>query len=79
VYRVLVGFRESPVTLAYGTEGPENGAKLKQVADALRATILRPYYPASDLYRIVRDEDGLQVDFMSTVHGRGLARLIAAD
>ena len=43
--------------------------KLKQVADALRATILRPYYPASDLYRIVRDEDGLQVDFMSTIHG----------
>jgi len=43
--------------------------KLKQVADALRATILRPYYPASDLYRIVRDDDGLQVDFMSTIHG----------
>ena len=43
--------------------------KLKQIADALRATILRPYYPASDLYRIVRDEDWLQLDFMSTVHG----------
>lgn len=46
-----------------------NLLKLKQIADALRATILRPYYPASDLYRIVRDEDGLQLDFMSTVHG----------
>jgi hypothetical protein len=46
-----------------------NLVKLKQVADALRATILRPYYPASDLYRVVRDEDGLQVDFMSIVHG----------
>jgi hypothetical protein len=46
-----------------------NLAKLKQVANALQATILRPYYPASDLYRIVRDDDGLQVDFMSTVHG----------
>jgi predicted nucleotidyltransferase len=31
--------------------------------------VLRPYYPASDLYRIVRDDDGLQVDFMATIHG----------
>ena len=48
---------------------PRNLIKLKRVADALHATILRPYYPASDLYRIVRDDDGLQVDFMSTIHG----------
>ncbi len=26
-------------------------------------------FPASDLFRVVRDEDGLQVDFMSTLHG----------
>jgi hypothetical protein len=32
-------------------------------------TIPRPYYPASDLYRVVRDDDGLQVDFMTTIHG----------
>lgn len=48
---------------------PRNLAKLKVVAGALRATILRPYYPASDLYRVVRDDDGLQVDFMVTIHG----------
>jgi predicted nucleotidyltransferase len=48
---------------------PRNLAKLKTVARALGATILRPYYPASDLYRVVRDDDGLQVDFMSTIHG----------
>ena len=48
---------------------PRNLAKLKIVAGALRATILRPYYPASDLYRVVRDDDGLQVDFMVTIHG----------
>src|SRR5207247_3524623 len=45
-----------------------NLSKLKTFSTALRATILRPYYPASDLYRVVRD-DGLQVDFMPTVHG----------
>ena len=48
---------------------PRNMGKLKLVAGALRATILRPYYPASDLYRVVRDDDGLQVDFMVTIHG----------
>jgi hypothetical protein len=46
-----------------------NLAKLKVLARGLRATILRPYYPASDLYRLVRDDDGLQVDFMVTIHG----------
>lgn len=46
-----------------------NIVKMKAVATALRATILRPYYPVSDLYRIVRDDDGLQVDLMATVHG----------
>lgn len=46
-----------------------NLVKLKAFARGLRATILRPYYPASNLYRIIRDEDGLQVDFMVTIHG----------
>jgi hypothetical protein len=46
-----------------------NLAKLKALARALRGTIMRPYYPASNLYRIVRDEDGLQADFMVTIHG----------
>jgi hypothetical protein len=48
---------------------PRNLTRLKALARALRATILRPYYPVSDLYRSVRDDDGLQLDFMATIHG----------
>jgi hypothetical protein len=48
---------------------PANLKKLKAVAADLQAVVLRPYYPVSGLYRIVRDDDGLQVDFMSVVHG----------
>jgi hypothetical protein len=48
---------------------PRNMAKMKALARALGATILRPYYPASDLYRIARDSDSLQVDLMATIHG----------
>ncbi len=48
---------------------PRNLAKLKALARALGAVVLRPYYPASELYRVVRDDDGLQVDFMATIHG----------
>jgi len=48
---------------------PRNLAKVKRFAAALHATVLRPYYPPSDLLRVVRDEDGLQVDLMATVHG----------
>lgn len=46
-----------------------NLAKLRTFATRLNAVILRPYYPASDLYRVVREDDGLQVDFMATIHG----------
>ncbi len=48
---------------------PRNLAKLKAIARGLEATILRPFYPASELYRLVRDCDGLQVDFMGAIHG----------
>jgi hypothetical protein len=55
---------------------PANLRKLKALAVALDAVILRPYYPASDLFRIVRDEDGLQIDFMGSIDGvRSLASL----
>lgn len=46
-----------------------NLAKLKRFATRLEAVILRPYYPASNLYRVVNDERGLQADFMPAIHG----------
>ncbi len=46
-----------------------NVAKLKAVAKALGAVVMRPYYPASDLFRVIRDEDALQVDFMGRIDG----------
>ena len=52
-------FRKTPVNLR----------KLKALAVGLGATVLKPYYPASDLFRVVRDDDGLQLDFMADLHG----------
>ena len=48
---------------------PANLRKLKAIAKILEATLLRPYYPASDLFRIMRDSDLLQVDFMGRIDG----------
>ena len=48
---------------------PGNIRKLKAIADDLEAVVLRPYYPVSPLWRIVRDRDGLQLDFMDSIHG----------
>jgi predicted nucleotidyltransferase len=55
---------------------PGNLRKLKAVARSLNAVVLKPYYPVSDLFRVVRDEDSLQVDFMARIHGvRSLSSL----
>jgi len=48
---------------------PGSLRKLKSLADRLGGQILRPYYPASSLYRLVNDDIGLQADFMATIHG----------
>jgi Nucleotidyl transferase of unknown function (DUF2204) len=48
---------------------PRNVSKLKALARALKATIMRPFYPASDLYRVIREDDGVQLDFMASIHG----------
>ena len=48
---------------------PANLTKLKKIAKEFGAVIMRPYYPVSDLYRIQRDADGLQIDLMRRIHG----------
>lgn len=48
---------------------PTNMRKLKGIATDLRATILRPFYPVSKLYRVVNEDSGLQADFMPVIHG----------
>lgn len=48
---------------------PGNVAKLKRLAEDLDAVVMRPFYPASGLFRIIRDRDGLQLDFMSKIDG----------
>jgi predicted nucleotidyltransferase len=46
-----------------------NLKKLKELARKLGGLILKPYYPLSGLYRLMIDESGLQLDFMTSVHG----------
>jgi hypothetical protein len=48
---------------------PGNLRKLRRIADDLDAVVMRPFYPASELYRVLRDRDGLQMDFMGRIHG----------
>ncbi|MEX2168745.1 MAG: nucleotidyltransferase [Pirellulales bacterium] len=48
---------------------PANLKKLKAIARSLDASILKPYYPVSDLYRVVNDDQGIQLDFMARLHG----------
>ena len=48
---------------------PTNLRKLKVFAAELDAQILKPFYPLSSLYRVVNDDTGMQVDFLSVLHG----------
>jgi hypothetical protein len=53
----------------YFRKTPRNMQKLKRVAATLDAVILRPYYPVSALFRLQRERDGLQIDFMGHIDG----------
>ena len=43
--------------------------KPKVFAKELDAQILKPYYPVSSPYRVVNEDTGMQIDFMSILHG----------
>ena len=46
-----------------------NQRKLKQLTADLEGTMFRPHYPASSLTRVMRDADGLQLDFCTVIDG----------
>ena len=46
-----------------------NLRKLRAVARDLGAVILTPFYPASELFRVVNEDIGLQADFMPRLDG----------
>lgn len=48
---------------------PSNRKKLVAFAKRLGASVLRPYYPVSSLFRVTDDELFLQADFLSVIHG----------
>ena|SRR5688572_18986681 len=57
-------------------KSPANLKKLAQFGKSLEATVFRPYYRSSGLYRVMNDDNGLQVDFMCVVDGvRTLSKL----
>ena len=48
---------------------PRSLKTLDKVAEALGMSSSQPYCPASDLYRLIQKHTGLQLDFMSKLHG----------
>jgi hypothetical protein len=48
---------------------PTNMRKLKAVARTHGASIFRPYYSVSELFRLVNDDQNMQVDFMPRLDG----------
>ncbi|MGH7282145.1 MAG: hypothetical protein ACRELY_11515 [Polyangiaceae bacterium] len=48
---------------------PQNRKKLIRFAKDLRAVVMRPYYPASSMFRVTDENLTLQADFLGTIHG----------
>lgn len=46
-----------------------NVEKINEFTVIVKGVVRRPHYPGSGLYRVIDDTTGLQVDFMSVVHG----------
>ncbi len=50
-------------------ETPSNVAKLKTLAKAMDLVIFIPRFPASQMFRLMRDSDNLQLDFFLRIGG----------
>lgn len=48
---------------------PRNVAKVRKIAQELKTSAVQPFYPASTLYRISKPDEGVQLDFMTTISG----------
>jgi predicted nucleotidyltransferase len=48
---------------------PANISKLKRLATSLGAVVFTPFYSVSGLFRLTRDDDAMQLDFMTAIHG----------
>lgn len=48
---------------------PGNVTKLKRIAKELDAVVFKPFYPLSGMFRLSRDTDALQLDFMTKIDG----------
>jgi predicted nucleotidyltransferase len=48
---------------------PINRKKLIRFAKELGATVFRPYYPASSMYRVTDGDLSIQADFLGVIHG----------
>ncbi len=48
---------------------PSNVAKLKKFAKALDLIIFNPVYPASQMFRLMRESDTLQLNFCARIEG----------
>lgn len=48
---------------------PANRKKIAGIASDLGATAFRPYYPVSNIVRLMNDDETLQVDFMDSADG----------
>jgi len=65
----LMEGRETTSSMPARNSRPIQACAWQKSSRDLRATVLRPFYPASDLLRLARQADGLQIDFMSAIHG----------
>src|SRR4051812_28044795 len=48
---------------------PATLKKVEKVAHSFGALILKPNYSASDVFRVINDDQGLQLDFVSRLRG----------